>query len=391
MSSYAIVLAAGLGQRMGSERPKQFLSLAGRPMLAYTLEAFERAESIDRVVLVVPTDWVAWCEKLFKKDMEFQKVEKIVAGGTERQESVSVGLDTIRDCANLIAIHDGVRALVLPEQIDAVVMAAKRFGAAVLGTPAVDTVKEVDGEFVSETLDRSRLWFVQTPQAFRADLIRQGHWEAKTNLHLATDDAGLIERLNVPIKVIEGRRDNLKMTTPDDLEIGEAILKRRSRKPSFRIGQGYDVHRLIEGRPLVLGGVTIPFERGLQGHSDADVLSHAIADAILGGLGLGDIGRHFPDTDQHYFGISSLILLKHVAELVAEARTEVLNIDATVMAEFPKLAPYIPKMQICIGEALNLPSGRVSVKATTAEGLGFVGTGEGMAAQAIALIGMESN
>ena len=189
------------------------------------------------------------------------------------------------------------------------------------------------------------------------------------------------------VTVVPGRRDNLKLTTPEDLAMAEGILRRRGEPAhTARIGQGYDVHRLVEGRPLVLGGVRVRFERGLLGHSDADVLSHAVADALLGAIGAGDIGRHFPDTDPAYAGISSLLLLSKVAALVSSAGRRVVNVDATVMAERPKLAPYIPDMARNIAKSLGVSHALVSIKATTTEGLGFVGKGEGIAALAVAMV-----
>ncbi len=392
MISYAIVLAAGCGRRMGADRPKQFMDLAGKPVLAHTLEAFEQAGSIDRVVLVAPPEQVGRCEA-FVKTWGGRKVSAVVPGGVARQDSVAEGLKAVGDEAGVVAVHDAARPLVLPEQIDAVVGEARETGAAVLGTRVTDTVKEVAGERVLKTLDRSRLWSVQTPQAFQADLIRRAHREAARSGYVGTDDTALVERLNAPVRVVEGRRDNLKITTPEDLQVAGDILRRRGETPALalRIGQGCDVHRLVEDRALILGGVEVRFDRGLLGHSDADVLSHAVGDAILGGLGAGDIGQHFPDTDPAYAGVSSLVLLQRVAGLVKEAGAEILNVDATVMAQRPKLAPYIPQMKSRMAGALGISADRVSVKATTTEGLGFVGTGEGMAAQAVVLIAHRKN
>ena len=390
MSVYAIVLAGGSGRRMGSEEPKQFLPLAGRPMLVHTLEAFEQAGSIDRVVLVTAPGQESRCRRDIVAVYGFGKIAAVTAGGAERQDSVAEGLKVVGADAEVVAIHDGARPLILPEHIDAVVAAAQRDGAAVLGTPVSDTIKEVAGWRVQRTLDRSRLWSVQTPQAFRTALIRRAHAVARKDGYLGTDDTVLVERLGVPVTVVAGRRDNLKLTIPEDLVVAEEILRRREgASPALRIGQGYDVHRLVEGRPLVLGGVTIAFDRGLLGHSDADVLSHAIADAILGGLNAGDIGRHFPDTDAAYAGISSLVLLTRVAKLVRQAGGQVVNVDATVMAQRPKLAPHIPEMQMRVAASLGISADCVSIKATTTEGLGFVGQEAGMAAQAVALIDIE--
>ncbi len=384
---YAMILAAGSGRRMGSERPKQFRSLAGKPVLAHTLDAFESAPCVDCVAVVAKAEEVDRCQEEVVDRFGFEKVFSVVAGGKERQDSVSEGLKAVKDDAEMIVIHDGARPLIRPAQIEAVTAAGLQHGAAVLAVPVSSTIKSVESGCVKETLDRSRLWSVQTPQAFRAGVIRKAHDEAKRDDVRGTDDAALVERVGQPVRVIEGRRDNLKLTTHEDFEIAEQILRHRAGASAMRIGQGYDVHRLEAGRPLVLGGVGVPHDRGLAGYSDADVLCHAVADAILGALSLGDIGRHFPDTDPKYAGISSLKLLEQVAAMVKTAGSEIVNVDATVMAQRPKLSPHVPEMKARIASALGIGSARVSVKATTTEGLGFVGTEEGMAAQAVALLG----
>jgi len=376
---------------MGAPEPKQFLPLAGRPILSHSLEAFERCAEVDSVVVVVAPGQEGRCRAEVTGPGGFGKACAVVPGGKERQDSVREGLLALDASVEVVAVHDGARPLVLPEQIDAVVSAARRDGAAVLATPVTDTVKEVAEHRVQQTLDRSRLWSVQTPQAFRLERIRSAHEAAREAAYLGTDDTVLVERLGHPVTIVPGRRDNIKLTTPEDLAMAEGILRRRGDPvDEARIGQGYDVHQLVEGRPLVLGGVQVPFERGLFGHSDADVLSHAVADALLGAVGEGDIGRHFPDTDPAYAGISSLVLLSKVAGLVSSARCRVTNIDATVMAERPRLAPHIPEMVRNIADSLGVPHTRVSVKATTTEGLGFVGRGEGIAALAVAMVAADS-
>lgn len=381
--TYAIVLAAGSGKRMGTQTPKQFLELAGKPVLAWTLDAFENAESVDAVVLVTASDLVETCRAEFASG----KVVDVVAGGAERQDSVACGLAVIPESVEVIAIHDGARAFVTSEDIDAVVCAARDHGAAVLGTSVTDTIKRVDGDRVVETLDRSVLRRVQTPQVFRADVIRRAHREALASGYLGTDDTTLVEQLGEPVVVVEGRADNVKITTPEDLEMGVSILAKRGIVTAgLRIGQGYDVHQLVEGRPLILGGVEIPHEMGLLGHSDADVLTHVIIDAVLGALGAGDIGQLFPDTDAQFKDISSLVLLERVAEVVKEKQAQVLSVDATVMAQRPKLAPHIVHMREKLSASLGVHIDCVSVKATTTEKLGFVGREEGMAAQAVALV-----
>lgn len=383
MSVWAIVLAAGSGKRMGTQTPKQFLELAGKPVLAWTLEAFEKAACIDAVILVTASDQVAACRDLFMTG----KVRDVVAGGAERQDSVAQGLAAVPTDVDVVAIHDGARAFVTPEDIDAVVLAAQVHGAAVLGTTVTDTVKRMDGDEVVETLDRLVLRRVQTPQAFVASVIRRAHEEAQKTGYLGTDDTALVEQMGEPVVVVLGREDNVKITTPEDLGLGLYILAKRGVVTSgLRIGQGYDVHQLVSGRPLILGGVDVPHEKGLLGHSDADVLTHVIIDAVLGALGAGDIGQLFPDTDAQYKDISSLVLLERVAEVVKEKQAKVLSLDATVMAQRPKLAPHIIQMRENLAQALGIPMACLSVKATTTEKLGFVGREEGMAAQAVALV-----
>ena len=390
MSVYAIVLAAGAGKRMGTETPKQFLDLGGRPVLAWTLLAFEQAGCIDRVVLVVGQDEVDDCRDQFGSDA-FSKVMDVVVGGAERQGSVACGLAVVGEDVEVVAVHDGARAFVIPEDIAAVVAAAAERGAAVLGTPVTDTVKRVDGDLVVETLDRSTLRVVQTPQAFRVDVMRRAHQAAAETGFLGTDDAALVERLGEPVVIVPGRADNVKITSPDDLDTGLYILEKRGDVTSaLRIGQGYDVHQLVEDRPLILGGVTVPHEKGLLGHSDADVLTHVVIDAVLGALGAGDIGQLFPDTDSAYKDISSMVLLERVADLVKEKRAQVLSVDATVMAQRPKLAPHIVHMRENLAQSLGISVDTMSVKATTTEHLGFVGREEGMAAQAVALVEISS-
>ncbi len=384
--NYAIILAAGSGKRMGTHIPKQFLDLAGRPVLAWTLAAFERADRIDRVVLVVGRDNIDTCREQFGKK-KFSKVVAIVAGGAERQDSVACGLQAIPQDADVVAIHDGARAYVTPEEINAVVLAAAERGAAVLGTPVTDTIKRVQGDQIIETLDRATLRAVQTPQAFRRDVIFRAHRAARESGYLGTDDTALVERLGEAVTIVPGRADNIKITSIEDLDMGLHILEQRGDvTPTVRIGQGYDAHQLAQGRALILGGVHIPHEKGLLGHSDADVLTHVVIDALLGALGAGDIGQLFPDTDAAYKDISSLTLLARVAHVLTESHAQVLNVDATVMAQRPKLSPYIAQMRENMARALEVSVDLISVKATTTEYMGFVGREEGIAAQAVALI-----
>ncbi len=384
--NYAIILAAGSGKRMGTHIPKQFLDLAGRPVLAWTLTAFERADRIDRVVLVVGQEDIDTCREQFE-NKKFSKVVEVIAGGAERQDSVACGLRVIPQNADVVTVHDGARAYITPEDINAVILAAAECGAAVLGIPVTDTVKRVQGDQVTATLDRSTLRAVQTPQAFRREVIFRAHRAARESGYLGTDDTALVERLGEAVTIVPGRADNIKITSPEDLDMGLYILEKRGEvTPTLRIGQGYDAHQLVEDRALILGGVHIPHEKGLLGHSDADVLTHVVIDALLGALGAGDIGQLFPDTDAAYKDISSLTLLARVVQVLKESHAQVLNVDATVMAQRPKLSPYIAQMRENMARALEVSVDLISVKATTTEHMGFVGREEGMAAQAVALI-----
>lgn len=223
------------------------------------------------------------------------------------------------------------------------------------------------------------------PQGFKVDLLRQAHEQAQRDGFLGTDDASLVERLGVPVQLTEGSRRNIKLTTPEDLLMAEAFFAEQA-LPALRVGQGYDVHRLVEGRPLILCGVTVPHTLGLLGHSDADVALHALMDAMLGAMALGDIGKHFPDTDEAYRGISSMLLLRHVVALLKAHHARVTNCDVTIVAQKPKLLPYIPQMRQNVADALELPLARVNIKATTTEKLGFEGEEKGISAQAVCMV-----
>jgi 2-C-methyl-D-erythritol 4-phosphate cytidylyltransferase/2-C-methyl-D-erythritol 2,4-cyclodiphosphate synthase len=390
----AVLVAAGRGARFGGDKLARLLR--GRPVLHWTLAAFESCPAIETITLVVGEEHREAAAALVAA-AGCTRVAAIVAGGAERQESVFRGL-----CAappsDLIAVHDGARPLIAPGLIARCVEAAREHGAAAPALPVVDTLKRLDPEGrMGETVDRRSLVAIQTPQVFRRELLLQAHEAARREAFAGTDDASLVERLGHPIFPIPGDPGNLKITTPEDLDLAEAHLGVRdgttSAGPSLvppqlapRAGIGYDVHRLIPGRPLVLGGVTLPHPLGLDGHSDADVLCHAIGDALLGAAGLGDLGRHFPDNDARWKDASSLDLLRRIAGLVREAGLRPLQVDATLLAEAPKIAPHVDAMGRHISQALGLSPGAVNVKATTNEGMGFVGRREGMAAHAVATV-----
>ncbi len=366
----AIIVAAGRGKRLGSSLPKQFLKVRGRTILEMSVEAFEQNKYVDEIFVAANADYCELTEKLCRG---FSKLKKIVAGGAERQDSVRAALDCLRGENGIVLVHDAARPFVSEAVINAVIEGTADFGAAIPTVPAKDTIRQVDGTG-SRTLQRETLACVQTPQGFRISLLKHAFEKAQAEGFLGTDDASLVERMGINISMVQGEDANRKITTREDLEA------------EMRIGTGYDVHRLVEGRPLILCGEQIPYEKGLLGHSDADVALHALMDAMLGAAGLGDIGKHFPDTDERYRGISSMKLLQKTAELLREAGYFLGNADITIIAQRPKIAGYIPKMRANIAEIMNCDENKINIKGTTTEKLGFVGREEGIASEAVCIL-----
>ncbi len=378
-SAEAVVVAAGRGERLGGGTPKAFVPVAGVPMVVRAVRAVASCPAVRGVVVVVgPADVDRARDLLASSGAE--KVAAVVPGGPHRQASVAAGLEHVTD--DLTVVHDGARPLVSPAVISAVVQAAGAHGAASAGVPLRETVKVVSDGVASATADRDRLWAARTPQAFRTALLQAAHRRAAEEGFVGTDDAVLVERLGHPVRMVEDTPWNIKITVPADLAMAEALLA----GGEVRTGLGYDIHRLAPGRRLVLGGVEIPAPRGLDGHSDADVLTHAVMDAVLGAAGLADIGHHFPPHDPAYRHADSLDLLGRVARLAAEAGWQVVSVDAVVLAEAPRLEPYRDRMRARLAAALGVRPDQVNVKATTAEGLGAVGREEGIAAQAVATL-----
>jgi 2-C-methyl-D-erythritol 4-phosphate cytidylyltransferase / 2-C-methyl-D-erythritol 2,4-cyclodiphosphate synthase len=378
-----IIAAAGKGRRFGAAANKVFAPLAGRTVLHWAIDAMARCETVDALVIVTAADDVARVRDVVKP---FPKVRAVCEGGAERYESVGNALAAVPEGTEIVAIHDGARPLVTPELVADVVAVAREHGAALPATPVSDSVKRSeDGQATVETVDRRPLYAVQTPQAFRLELIRRAYREAGESGFAGTDDASYVERLGHPVRLVPGSRTNLKVTVAEDLRMAEALLTGGC---ITRTGFGYDVHRLVPNRPLFLGGVelTHPKGLGLDGHSDADVLLHAICDALLGAAALGDIGEHFPNTDDRFRGISSRVLLAAVGTLVRERGWVPVNVDAMLIAERPKIRTHVDAMRGRIAEALDISPDCVSVKATTNEGLGFEGREEGIAAHAVATV-----
>ncbi len=386
MKTVAIIPAGGAGKRLGLEVAKQYLLLDSLPVLVHTLRVFQMTEMVSAVVLVVPKEDEASVQKQIVEKYGLTKVISIVAGGRERQDSVRNGLQAVPGTCDVVIVHDGVRPFVTPDMVRRVVAAAAEYGAASIGVPAKDTIKETTVEnIVTTTLPRQNLWQTQTPQAFRYDVLCRAYAEAQRDHFYGTDDASLVERTGVKVRMVNGSHENIKITTPEDLLMAEALMvNKRKEKMTVRSGLGYDSHRLSPDRKLILGGVEIPFDRGLQGHSDADVVLSRVCDALLGMAGAGDIGRHFPDTDEAYKNISSLILLEKVSEVIRAKGLNINNVDITIMMEKPKLAPYAGAMASNIAGTLHIPEPAVNIKAKTNEGMGFVGREEGVAVLAIA-------
>ena len=375
---YVIVLGGGSGSRMGLGYNKVLAPLAGMPVIRRSVDAF--AGLAQGAVAVCP----AQERPRFERALAGAALPVTFAnGGENRQASVWNGLQALPPSCTHVLIHDGARCLVDADVIRRAMDGAAKTGAAVAAVAVTDTVKQCDAAgLVTATPPREQLRAVQTPQAFSLPLILEAHRKAAADGFCGTDDASLVERLGHPVLLTEGSRTNLKLTQPEDLTMAEQLLS----LPPFRVGTGYDVHRLVPGRMLVLCGVPIAHEKGLDGHSDADVAVHALMDAMLGAAALGDIGQHFPDTDPRYSGISSMKLLAQVCALLAEHGLRVGNADLTIVAQAPKLAPHIPVMRQNLAQALDLPPDRVSVKATTTERLGFEGRQEGISAQAVVLL-----
>ncbi len=381
---HVILLAGGSGSRMNLAVNKAFLSLNGKSVLARSAEAFRNFA--DEMIVVVRKDEDRMAgDEIYALNLPFPV--RFTFGGSTRQESVSHALAMLQSCPDeIVLIHDAARCMVDDATIQRVLESVKKFRSGIASVPVKDTIKTCSAEHLAEkTLPRERLRAMQTPQGFVIKDLLFAMDQAIKDHFLGTDDASLLEHCGLPVYLTEGNEKNRKLTTREDLNMLKAELN-EGNYPAYRVGQGYDVHRLVEGRPLILCGIEIPWEYGLLGHSDADVALHALMDALLGAAGLGDIGRHFPDTDPQYKGISSMELLRTVMALLEEHHLAPANVDITIIAQKPKLAPYIQKMAASVAQALSLPENRVNVKATTTEHLGFEGRMEGISSQAVCLL-----
>jgi 2-C-methyl-D-erythritol 4-phosphate cytidylyltransferase/2-C-methyl-D-erythritol 2,4-cyclodiphosphate synthase len=390
----AVIAAGGTGTRMNSSVPKQFIEISGKPILIHTIESLSSIKQLTQIVIALPPEHIPDAEAILRKQ-QMQIEIRCVPGGPNRQESVRQGVAHTQQNADVIMVHDAVRPLCERDVMVRVLESAWKKGAAVPGLPATETIQRVSrrGRVLS-TPPREELYAIQTPQAFRAGILKSALERAHDAGFLGTDESSVVRWAGHPVVVVPGSPNNIKITRPLDLDIAGLLISERARKADWagmsesrlRIGQGIDYHRLVEARKLILGGVEIPFEKGLEGHSDADALSHAICDALLGAAGLGDIGQHFPDTDPSNRGRSSLDFLREVKAKVEAAGWRIRNVDATLLVQRPRLAPHIPVMRKNIAESLGLCTAEVNIKATTTEGLNAEGRGEGISAQAISLL-----
>ena len=384
-----IIAAAGSGRRLGSPTPKQMLDIGGGTILQHSLRAFHAHPLVSEVVVVLPKDRSADGAALLADGMARCDGPPVhaVPGGDRRQDSVAAAFDRVSADAEVVLIHDAARPFVGADLIERTIEAAKAHGAAIAAVRARDTVKRVAFEsgapVIVETIPRDGVYLAQTPQGFRRDVLAAAVAVGRSGVE-ATDEAALAERAGYRVHVVDGDPGNVKITTEEDLDA--ARRRMAGGVVVDRAGTGYDLHRLVEGRPLVIGGVSIPFERGALGHSDADVACHAATDAILGAACLGDIGRHFPDSDPRWKDADSLALLRDAARLVREKGYEVGNLDITVILERPKIKDAIDEMRRRLADALGVDLSCVSVKGKTNEGVDAIGRGDAIAAHAVALL-----
>ncbi|MBQ8623134.1 MAG: 2-C-methyl-D-erythritol 2,4-cyclodiphosphate synthase [Oscillospiraceae bacterium] len=371
----AILACGGTSTRMGEN--KLLIDLCGKSCILRSCEALANSPYVTKIIVSAP---LSLCQIYSNELKSITKPITFVEGGATRQQSVKNAVMAADE--DIVIIHDGARPLVSTETVNKSVLDACKFGSSVVCTPSKDTVR-ILCEGGSYAPNRSGVYIVRTPQTFKRELYLSALKASNADF---TDDSQLLDSIGITPHITLGEYENIKLTTPEDIAVAKSILSSKEAKP-MRIGHGYDVHKLVSDRKLILGGVEIEYEKGLLGHSDADVLTHAVMDSMLGAAALGDIGKLFPDNDPAYKGADSIDLLKEVARRVAKAGFTVSNIDVTVIAQKPKLAPYIDNMRERLANAIGIDISQISVKATTEEGLGFTGEGMGIAAHAVCLLG----
>ncbi len=371
--SSAVIVAGGSGSRMG--RPKQMLPLGGKPVLVRTVEAFLQTPEIKEIVVVTSTENRAELQKRFPGIV-------FADPGKTRLLSVKNGFLKTSAASQLVAVHDGARPLVEPAHISACLQAARQYGAAVLAVPVKDTVKVCEGGFVQNTLDRAVLWAAQTPQCYRRPVLAEA-LEKFGQEEGATDESQLVEKLGIKVRVVPSSYKNNKITTPEDLIFAEALLEN---SVIYRTGFGFDLHRLEPGRKLFIGGAEIPHTKGFLGHSDGDLVLHALCDAVLGALCAGEIGILFPPTDESIKGISSVKIVKKVLEIVRSHHAQIEHIDATIITQEPKIKPHYETVRKSLAEVFEMPLENVSFKSKSHEHVGEIGRGEAAMCHAVATL-----
>jgi 2-C-methyl-D-erythritol 4-phosphate cytidylyltransferase/2-C-methyl-D-erythritol 2,4-cyclodiphosphate synthase len=383
----AIIAAAGAGRRLGSPTPKQMLDIGGGTMLQHSIRAFLTHPQISEIIVVLPQGHTSTDVRVIREAGTSGPAMRVVSGGARRQDSVANAFDEVDLASDVVLIHDAARPFVSASLIDRTIDAAVKHGAAITALQARDTVKRVTREsglnVITDTIPRESVYLAQTPQGFRREVLAAAIAMGRTGVE-ATDESALAERAGYQVHVVDGDPANIKITTAEDLEA--ARLRSVVDSTTGRAGTGYDLHRLVAGRPLVIGGVTIPSEFGALGHSDADVACHAATDAVLGAACLGDIGRHFPDSEARWKDADSLVLLGEAARMVRNQGYEVGNLDITVILERPKIKDAVDEMRRRVAQALGIEPGRVSIKGKTNEGIDAIGRGEAIAAHAVALL-----
>jgi len=375
----AVIVAAGDGRRMG--RPKQMLPVGGVPMLERSIAEFSRLPEVGRIVVVTTAEII----ERYGGDWAKKNIVAVLGGAT-RLESVRAGVRKASG-AGIVAVHDAARPLIRGEQISAAIAEARKSGASVLAVPVKDTIKTVaaDGKTVAGTLERKKLWAAQTPQCYRLEVLESA-LAAFPEEKDATDESQLVERNGGKVTLVEGSDSNIKVTTPADLAAADALLGASSGEGKMRVGLGYDIHRMVPGRPLIMGGIRIPHTKGLLGHSDGDVVLHAACDAALGAIAAGEIGIYFPPTDLTIMGISSIAIVEKTLDVLSSRGAAVAQLDITVIAEEPKLSGHYPALRKSVADLFRLPIENVSIKAKSYEGLGEIGRGEAMACNALAVV-----
>ena len=384
-----IIVAAGSSTRMDGG-DKQFADLNGEPVLGHSLKVFARCRHVAGIALVLSSDNLDRGRRLVS-DAGLDDLVICVQGGERRQDSARIGLGALKSSVaetEYIAVHDGARPFVDDSMIERGLATARVTGAAVAGVAVKDTIKACgSNRVVTKTLDRRGLWAIQTPQIFRTGVLSAAY---ETVTAEVTDDAAMVEVGGGLVAVFDGHPENIKITTPDDLLVARLIASRRQGvEPSTgeqRWGTGFDGHRFVSGGPLRLGGVDVPFDRHLEGHSDGDVLLHALSSSILGAASLGDLGSVFPSSDQQLAGIDSGVILARCVEMARSGGWAVTHLDATIVAQRPKLAGHLRDMAMQIATTANIPLTFVNIKVTSTDGVGAIGAGEGIAAQAIATL-----